>query len=240
MTDASAVDPFPRGAPVVTLDGPSGSGKGTLSRALAARLGWHLLDSGALYRLVGLVALRAGWHSDRPGDAARAAAAAAGLDVTFAPARGSAEQRVLLAGEDVSARIRAQDIAEIASAFAALAPVRAGLLHRQRGFAQPPGLVADGRDMGTVVFPEARLKVFVTASARERAGRRRAQLCEQGRDASIDRIYLDIRARDDRDATREHSPLQPACDAVVLDTTGSKVEESLSRLVALLAGRGLV
>lgn len=227
----------PPTAPIVTLDGPSGSGKGTISRRLAVARGWRWLDSGALYRLVALVAERAGWRSDHPDGLAQAAAAARAFKVRFAVA--GCKEKVLLDGEDVTAAIRTDAIAESASGFAVHNQIRTALLELQRGFNRPPGLVADGRDMGTVVFPNADLKIFVTASAAERARRRQAQLSVLGVDASIDRIYQDILARDERDAAREHSPLRPAADAIELDTTGLDVEGSVAQVRALLAERSI-
>ena len=213
------------GAPVITIDGPSGSGKGTISRALAARLGWHLLDSGALYRLVALDAARSGVSLD---DAARLAELAAGLDVEFCDPDGT--ERVLLRGADVTAEIRSEAAGAGASRVAALPPVRQALLERQRAFARPPGLVADGRDMGTVVFPEAALKVFLTASAEERAARRYKQLKDKGIDVSLPDLSSDIAQRDQRDANRQVAPLRPADDARLLDSTSLTPEEVLERI----------
>lgn len=226
-------------APVVTFDGPGGSGKGTLSRALAAELGWHLLDSGALYRLVALAARRESLAPERPADIARAAELARGLDVEFRVTGGGSGERVLLAGEDVTAAIRDETVGGLASHFAAEPPVRRALLDLQRGFRQPPGLVADGRDMGTVVFPDAELKLFIVASPEERARRRYAQLSASGANANIDRIYKEIVARDERDAARVHSPLKPAPDAVVLDTTDEEVAETLDRVRVCTRDAGL-
>lgn len=228
-------------APVIALDGPGGSGKGTLSRALAAELGWHLLDSGALYRLVALAAGRESLSPRRPADIARAAELARGLDVRFrvtGSGAGAGEQ-VLLAGEDVSAALRDEEVGGLASHFAAEPEIRRALLSLQRGFRTPPGLIADGRDMGTVVFPDADLKLFVVASPEERARRRHAQLSASGASANIDRIYREIVARDERDIARAHSPLKPASDAVVLDTGGEEVEQTLDRVRARVREAGL-
>lgn len=225
-------------APVITFDGPSGSGKGTLSRALAAELGWHLLDSGALYRLVALAARRGSLAPGRRADVARAADLARALDVAFRVTEDGGE-RVLLTGEDVTAAIRDEAVGGLASHFAAEPVVRQALLALQRDFRVPPGLVADGRDMGTVVFPDAELKLFVTASAAERARRRHAQLSASGAGANIDQIYKEIVARDERDAARAHSPLKPASDAVVLDTTGEDVARTLDRVRIHVRDAGL-
>lgn len=228
-------------APVVTFDGPGGSGKGTLSRALAAELGWHLLDSGALYRLVALAARRESLSPERPADVTRAAELARGLDVQFRVTGLGADagEQVLWAGKDVGAELRDEEVAGLASYFAAEPEVREALLALQRGLRKPPGLVADGRDMGTVVFPDAELKLFVTAGPRERARRRYAQLSASGADANIDRLYKEIVARDERDAVRVHSPLKPAPDAVVLDTTDEDVAETLNRVRAHVREAGL-
>jgi cytidylate kinase len=207
--------------PVITVDGPAASGKGTIAAAVAKALGFHLLDSGALYRLVALKALEGGLPLD--GEAALAGIAA-GLDVTFA------EGRVDLEGRDVTEVIRAEGVSAAASQVAVHAAVRAALLDRQRGFRLPPGLVADGRDMGTVVFPHAGFKVFVTASPEERANRRYKQLIEKGISITIESLLRDIRERDARDAGRTVAPLAPAADAVVLDTTGLTIAAAV-RLV---------
>lgn len=227
------------GAPVITFDGPGGAGKGTLSRLLAAKLGWSLLDSGALYRLVALAASEQGLDPERDADIERAAAIAEALDVRFEVQPGGVDECIRLAGRDVTASLRTTAIAEIASRFAGHPSVRSGLLALQRNFQAPPGLVADGRDMSTVVFPEADLKLFVTASADERARRRQEQLAEQGVNASIGRIRAEIRERDERDQAREHSPLKPATDAVELDTTELSIEQTLDRVHSLTEERGL-
>ncbi|HYW91902.1 MAG TPA: (d)CMP kinase [Gammaproteobacteria bacterium] len=222
-------------APVICIDGPSGSGKGTISRLLARRLGWHLLDSGALYRLTALAALDAGVELEE----AEAVAACAGrMRVAFRP--GGAERvTVTLDGRDVSARLREQTTGEAASRVAALAPVRRALLQRQRDFRRPPGLVADGRDMGTTVFPDAPLKIFLTASPEERARRRHKQLMEMGLGANLHKLASEIRDRDRRDATRAASPLRPAADAVELDSTGVPVEQVLEAVMQQARRRGL-
>ncbi len=216
-------------APVVTVDGPSGVGKGTLSRALARSLGWHWLDSGALYRLTALAALDAGAALD---DAPAVAARAAALDVRFEP--GDDEDQVILAGREVSRELRTETCGDAASRIAVLPAVRAALLQRQRDFRRPPGLVADGRDMGTVVFPDAKIKIFLTASPEERAKRRYKQLREKGINASLAALVNDITERDRRDAQRAVSPLIPAPDAITLDTTGLGINEVREQALALV------
>jgi cytidylate kinase len=216
-------------APVIAIDGPSGSGKGTVSRLLARRLGWHLLDSGALYRLVAL----AGIARELDGaDEAGHAALARSLDVSFDVDETGGE-RVLQGGEDVTQSLRLEATGNAASRVAAMPSVRAALLERQRAFAAPPGLVADGRDMGTVVFPQAGLKVFLTASAEERAKRRHKQLMEKGVTVNLAGLSQEIRERDQRDSNRAVSPLRPAPDAVVVDSTGMSIEEVVDRIYAL-------
>jgi len=214
--------------PVITIDGPSGSGKGTIAALVAQRLGWHTLDSGALYRVLGLAAQRAGVDLD---DGAALASLAAGLPLTFDGTR------VLLAGEDVSDAIRSETAGMAASRVAVHGPVRAALLKWQRAAARPPGLVADGRDLGTVVFPDAEVKIFLTASAEERALRRYKQLIEKGMDASLADLLTDIRARDERDSQRAVAPLRPAPGACQLDTTSLSIQE-VCDLVLAAAKRG--
>jgi cytidylate kinase len=217
--------------PIVTIDGPSGSGKGTISRAVAIRAGWHLLDSGALYRLVALAGIR---ESLQPDDTAGHARVAATLDVHFFASPDGAE-RVTLAGANVTDEIRSEAAGQGASRVAAWPAVRNALLERQRAFARPPGLVADGRDMGTVVFPMADLKIFLTASAEERAFRRYKQLKDKGSDVSLPALSREITERDRRDSTRSVAPLKPAPDAETIDSTGLSIEQVVNRVMA--AGR---
>jgi len=220
-------------APIVTIDGPSGSGKGTISRGLASRLRWHLLDSGALYRLVALAAARRG----NPGDPEDLARIARSMDVSFGSV-GAAEQ-VLLDGEDATVALRTEETGEAASRVAAVHAVREALLQRQRDFARPPGLVADGRDMGTVVFPSADLKVFLTATADERAMRRHKQLKGKGIDVSLRDLSWDIAQRDARDASRPIAPLRPAPDARTIDSTDLSPEEVIARILQWLEAAGV-
>lgn len=218
--------------PVIAIDGPGGSGKGTVARHLARRLGWHLLDSGAIYRLLALAALEEGISPD---DEAGLVALAERTAMDFEP--GEAGVTVLLDGRPVDAQLRTEACGEAASRLAALPAVRRALLARQRAFRRPPGLVADGRDMGTVVFPEAVLKVFLTASADERARRRYNQLKEKGLDANLSRLSREIAERDRRDAGRAASPLVPASDAVMVDSTEIPADRVTERIFSLLAAR---
>ncbi|HEX5420365.1 MAG TPA: (d)CMP kinase [Gammaproteobacteria bacterium] len=219
----------------MTVDGPSGAGKGTVSREVARRLGWRRLDSGALYRLVGLAACRLGLDLR---DEARLAELAASLDAEFLERGG--EGQVFLDGAEVTAELRTERAGEAASQVAALPAVRAALLARQRAFAEPPGLVADGRDMGTVVFPEAALKVFLSASAEERAERRYKQLKEKGIDVSLRDLSRDIALRDRRDANRPVAPLVPAADARVIDSTTMAPVEVADRILKWLQEAGVM
>ncbi len=219
--------------PILTIAGPSGSGKGTVSRAVASRLGWGLLDSGALYRLVALAARRAGVSLD---DAAQLAELAHRFDIGFDATETGAEL-VRLGGADVTAEIRTEQAGNDASKVAALPEVRAALLERQRRFARPPGLVADGRDMCTVVFPHARVKIFLTASPEERARRRYKQLKEKGVAANLAALSLEIAERDRRDMTRAASPLVASADAVSIDTSGLPVETVIERVLAVARER---
>ncbi len=220
--------------PVITIDGPSGSGKGTISRMLARRLSWNWLDSGALYRLLALSARQAGISLN---DESALERLAGEMHIEFSLE--GEETRVLLNGEDVSMAIRSEACASDASRVAALPAVRKALLHLQRAFRTEPGLVADGRDMGTVVFPDAGIKIFLTASAHARAERRWKQLKVQGINASIDAITDELKARDLRDEQRKMSPLRPASDAVVVDSTDKSIPEVLSCVLDLVEKRGI-
>ena len=220
---------------VICVDGPSGAGKGTLSRELAARLGWHLLDSGALYRVLGFACR----HRKIPlSDEAQVVAMARQLDVAFVPT--AAGVSVFLGGEDVSLPIRTEDGGRDASKVAVLPAVREALLQRQRELAVLPGLVADGRDMGTVVFPTSPLKIFLTASAKVRAERRFHQLQGQGQSVSLARLLSDIEERDRRDKSRSVSPLVPAEDAVVVDSSELSPDAVLDTVLQLAADRRVV
>jgi len=221
--------------PVICVDGPSGAGKGTLSRELSARLGWHLLDSGALYRVLGFACR----HRKVPlSDEAQVVAMARQLDVAFLPT--GAGVSVFLGGQDVSLPIRTEDGGRDASKVALLPAVREALLHRQRELAVLPGLVADGRDMGTVVFPTSPLKIFLTATAKVRAERRFHQLQGQGQSVSLARLLSDIEERDRRDKSRSVSPLVPAEDAVVVDSSQLSPDAVLDTVLQLAADRKLV
>jgi len=211
-----------RGVPVIAIDGTSASGKGTIATRVAQALGWHYLDSGALYRLTALAAGRAGIGVD---DEAGVAAVAADLDVVFSGAS------ITLSGEEVSDAIRSEEISAAASRVAALPAVRAALLFRQRAFRRPPGLVADGRDMASVVFPDALTKVFLTASVEMRAWRRHKQLIEKGMAASIAALSLDLRERDERDSQRSVAPMQQSADAELLDTTNLTIETAVAQVL---------
>jgi len=214
--------------PIVTIDGPSSSGKGTISRLVASNVGWHLLDSGALYRLVAL----AGVHRKvDPDDVAEHVSLARNMRVEFGSRDG--DEQVMLDGRDVTRELRTELAGAGASRVAAWPAVRAALTDRQRAFATPPGLVADGRDMGTVIFPGARLKVFLTASAEERAQRRHKQLIGKGSAASLAALSREIAERDLRDSTRQVAPLKPAADALLLDSTGLSIEAVVERVLSL-------
>lgn len=221
-------------APVVCVDGPSGAGKGTISQMLAQRLGYRLLDSGALYRVTALSASRQGIDLK---DESRLVEAARNLAVAFEPTPPGEPARVLLNNQDVTAEIRTETCGDNASKVAVIPAVRQALLQLQRDFRQAPGLVADGRDMGTVVFPAADVKVFLTASAEERAQRRYRQLIDAGVDVKISHLLNEIQVRDERDMNRETAPLKPAEDAHIVDTTGLSIEEVLDRVLALVSRR---
>lgn len=222
---------------VVTIDGPGGSGKGTIAALLARELGWGLLDSGALYRLTALAAIN---HGVDFTDESSLEVLAGHLDVRFLPSDNGQGLAIVLEGERVGESLRTEEVGALASRIAALPAVRAALLQRQRDFAEPPGLVADGRDMGTVVFPGAALKVFLTASAEERAKRRFDQLHQKGIDASFDRLLADIQARDERDSQRAVAPLKPADDAIILDSTRMSIQEVFNKVLAQMHLKGLV
>jgi len=207
-------------APVIAIDGPSGSGKGTIARRVAEALGYHLLDSGALYRLTALAAVRKRVALD---DADGLADVARTLDVRF-DSDEAGDERIWLEGDDVSTEIRTEEAGAGASTVAVIPAVRQALLERQRAFQRPPGLVADGRDMGTQVFPSAAVKIFLTASAEERARRRHKQLKDKGLDVSLAALSRDIEDRDRRDSERSVAPLRPAEDARILDSSGQSIE----------------
>lgn len=223
-----------RQVPVITIDGPSGSGKGTVAALLAAKLGWNFLDSGALYRLLAFAARNHG--VDLTNEEALKLLAAH-LDVQFGAAKSGLGMEIVLEGEEVTSAIRNEQVGAGASQVAALPVVRDALLQRQKAFREPPGLVADGRDMGTVVFPDASLKIFLTASAEERARRRFLQLKAKGDDVNLASLLDEIRARDERDTQREVAPLKPADDAVRLDSTDLSIEQVLGQILSEVAKR---
>ena len=223
--------------PVLTLDGPGGSGKGTIAQIIAGRLGWHYLDSGALYRVLGLTASRRGLALDDEPTLCRLAET---IRIEFIPQPDGTPARVSVDGQDVSTELRTETTGELASLVAVLPDVRASLLQKQRDFRENPGLVTDGRDMGTTVFPDAILKVFLTASAEVRAERRYKQLKNKGLNANLSAILGEIRQRDQRDSSRSVSPLKPADDAWILDCSTLSITEVVdsvsSRLRSRLAG----
>jgi len=223
-----------RASPVICIDGPSGAGKGTLSQSLATQLGWHLLDSGALYRVVGFASQQKGVPLE---DESAVAAVARELDVAFQPS--DVGVLVLLEGQNVTSAVRSEEGGRGASIVAALPEVRTALLSRQQKMARPPGLIADGRDMGTVVFPDAELKLFLTASPEARAQRRFHQLQGQEGSDTLARLLKDIQARDARDEARAVSPLRPAEDAVVIDSTALSAHEVLELALQHVASRGI-
>ncbi len=220
--------------PVIAIDGPGGSGKGTITTRLARHLGWHFLDSGALYRLTALAAIK------KPADLyneAELGEIAANLVIRFETTPDGVVS--MLDEQDVSKRMRHEDIGAVASKIAAVPAVRAALASRQRQFRQFPGLVADGRDMGTIIFPDAKLKVFLTASAQIRAERRYKQLKDKGESVNLTRLFREIKARDLRDQTRSIAPLRPAEDAVTIDSTNLNIDEVFEKVLSLVCIRGL-
>jgi cytidylate kinase len=226
MTDARAEHASP--APVIAIDGPAASGKGTIAWNVATALGFHYLDSGSLYRLIALQAVERGIDPD---DAPRLVELCPALAISFR--RG----RAMLEGRDVADALRTETVSSVASRIAVHPALRAALIERQRAFRAPPGLVAEGRDMGTVVFPDARLKVFLTASAEQRAERRHKQLIAKGNSVTIESLLRDIRERDARDSTRAAAPLAPARDAVILDTTDLSIAEVTGAVLAFHRGQ---
>ena len=220
--------------PVITIDGPGGSGKGTVAGLLARQLGWKLLDSGALYRLLAFAARN---HAIDLVNESALKTLAAHLDVQFIAQEGG--QRIILEGEEVTDLIRTEQVGDGASQVAALPCVREALLQRQRDFLETPGLIADGRDMGTVVFPQAPLKIFLTAGAEERARRRFSQLKAKGEDVNLASLLEEIRVRDARDTQRSVAPLIPADDAIVLDSTELSIEQVLERILSEVAKRDI-
>ena len=219
--------------PIITIEGPSGAGKGTAARLVAEQLGWHLLDSGAIYRVLAVATLH---HQLTIEEEEPLIPIAAHLDVQF-EITNDGEGKVILEGEDVSRSIRTEEVGDIASKIAAFPRVREALLRRQRAFKVSPGLVADGRDMGTVVFIDAPVKVFLTASAEERAERRFNQLKQKGFDVKIGRLLDDIRQRDERDQTRTVAPLIPAEGALIVDSTDLSIDEVVAKILTFANGK---
>tara|TARA_R110002072_G_scaffold184083_1_gene340405 strand:- start:41901 stop:42596 length:696 start_codon:yes stop_codon:yes gene_type:complete len=219
---------------VLTIDGPSGAGKGSVAQLVSKKLGWHLLDSGALYRLTALSALKQGVSFE---DESLLAQIASKLEVEFKPSGFGEPVQVFLSGENVTGELRLETTGNNASKIAPLAEVRAALLQRQRNFAMPPGLVADGRDMGTVVFPEAKYKIFLSASAQTRAERRYKQLKDKGEDVKMPPLLREIEERDERDMGRKNAPLKPAIDALLIDSTDFSIEEVLDKVIGFIESK---
>ncbi len=220
-------------SPVITIDGPGGSGKGTICRLIAQKLGWHLLDSGAIYRVLALAAIH---HQIAPEDEEALQPLAAHLDVQFT-ADDHGGTRITLEGENVTHTIRTEEVGAVASRIASLPRVREALLRRQRAFREQPGLVADGRDMGTVVFPTAEVKIYLTADAGERAKRRYLELKEKGHDVNIGDLLSEIQTRDERDMNRAVAPLKPADDAYLLDSTHKTIDQVLDEVLSVVKSR---
>jgi cytidylate kinase len=231
VTDATG-----KTVPVVTIDGPSGSGKGAVTAQIAEWSGFHVLDSGALYRLVGLAARRAGVSLE---DERALAEIATHLDTTFQPEDGEEDWAVYLGTEIVTALIRTDEAGVDASLVSQFSGVRGALIERQRAFKAAPGLIADGRDMGTIVFPDATLKIFLTASAEQRANRRYKQLKNKGMDVNFAALLESIQARDVRDMTRSVAPLVPAEDSVVIDSSELSLSEVVQRVRSLMIERSI-
>jgi len=217
------------GVPVIAIDGPGGSGKGTITTRLANHLGWHFLDSGALYRLTALAVMKKQTPLE---DETALGEVATNLDIRFETSGNAV--KALLDEQDVSDRLRGEDTGVVASKIAAIPAVRAALAERQRRFRQFPGLVADGRDMGTVIFPDAQLKIFLTASAEIRAERRYKQLKDKGESVNLTRLFREIKARDVRDQSRSIAPLRPAEDAVIIDSTFMDIDEVFNKVLSLI------
>lgn len=219
--------------PVITIDGPSGTGKGTVCHLLAQKLGWHILDSGSIYRVLALAAMEQGLFAKQTQELVLLAKK---LDLQF-PLQANQDPKVVFAGRNISQEIRQESVGQFASEIAAIPEIRQALLERQRDFAKPPGLVTDGRDMGTVVFPNAFLKVYLDASTEERAKRRYFQLKEKGIDVSLADVLSELNIRDNRDKARSASPLKPADDAVCIDTSGMSVVQVLEHVLDLVETR---
>jgi cytidylate kinase len=217
--------------PVLTIDGPSGSGKGTISALVAAELGWKLLESGALYRAIGYAAGEEGLDLS---DAEAVTRCAQTTKIRFVAQKGGGDTRVLVNGHDATDELRTETAGAAASAIAVIPSVRQALVDMQLGFRRAPGLVADGRDMGTVIFPDAPFKVFLTASAGERAHRRYKQLKDKGLSVTLANLLREIEARDERDASRAVAPLKPAVDAVMVDTTGMPIDAVVANVLAVV------